>query len=119
MGKTIVKDYDYKSLDTETKSNYLAFVQSMIDNQDPYHIDMMKLVEEYSTLELTIESASSDKDVRKEKDRRSAVVEELEEIGVVTEEKNVKIKGLNGKYVIDIELDHLKSVWKSQLGGNS
>jgi len=39
------------------------------------------------------------------------------EIGIVTGDNRLKIKGLNGKPLIDSNLDHLRAVWKKTLGG--
>ena len=44
---------------------------------------------------------------------------ECAQIGTVTEEKKIKVKGLSGECIIDAKLDHLKYVWKKQLGGDS
>jgi len=38
------------------------------------------------------------------------------QIGIVIQDKRLKIKGLNGKYMIDSDLDNLKKAWKSTLG---
>lgn len=37
------------------------------------------------------------------------------QIGIVTNNSKLKIKGLGGAYVIDSELDHLKEAWRSTL----
>lgn len=38
-------------------------------------------------------------------------------VGLVTEEPKIKIKGLNGEYIIDSDIKHLKEVWGETLGG--
>ena len=38
-------------------------------------------------------------------------------IGFVTEERRLKIRGLEGRYVVDADIDSLKEVWKSTLEG--
>ena len=38
------------------------------------------------------------------------------QIGIVIQDKRLKVKGLNGKYMIDSDLDNLKKAWKSTLG---
>ena len=38
------------------------------------------------------------------------------QIGIVTKAKKLRIKGLNGAYIIDTDLDRLKKAWKSTLG---
>ncbi len=38
-------------------------------------------------------------------------------IGVVTKEGRLKIRGLDGKYVVDSDIDSLKSAWKKTLEG--
>ncbi|MFX1465550.1 MAG: AIR synthase-related protein [Promethearchaeota archaeon] len=38
------------------------------------------------------------------------------QIGIVTQDKKLKIKGINGRPVIDSDLDQLKKAWKSTLG---
>jgi len=38
------------------------------------------------------------------------------EIGVVTKDSYLKIKGLNGELLINSDLDHLKAIWKKTLG---
>jgi phosphoribosylformylglycinamidine synthase len=37
-------------------------------------------------------------------------------VGIVTRDKKLKIKGLNGNVLINSDLDHLKKAWKSTLG---
>jgi phosphoribosylformylglycinamidine synthase len=39
----------------------------------------------------------------------------FERIGVVTEEKRLKIRGLSGDYIIDVNIKRLKETWKSTL----
>ena len=44
---------------------------------------------------------------------------EYAQIGTVTGEKEVKIIGLDGESIIDVELDQLKQEWKKHLGDGS
>jgi phosphoribosylformylglycinamidine synthase len=37
-------------------------------------------------------------------------------LGIVTRDKKLKIKGLDGNFLIDSNLDYLKKAWKSTLG---
>lgn len=38
------------------------------------------------------------------------------QVGVVTDNNRLRIKGLDGKQIIDSDIDHMKSVWKNTLG---
>jgi hypothetical protein len=85
--KLLMTTNEYKSLSDNDKIIYLDFVKSMLDDSDPYQRETMSKIEQLSQAVLYIQTASAEQDVSAEKNRKSVLIEELEDLGVVSDSK--------------------------------
>jgi len=79
--KQLLKSKDYKSLDLTGKKVYLDFLSSLLTSEDVYTKDAIALFDEYSGILMDMEKT------QKDKNRKSAIIEELEDLGIVDSEK--------------------------------
>lgn len=85
--KHLLKSKDYESLDLVGKKTYLDFLNSLLTSEDVYTKDAMVLFNELAGILMDLEQRQSTEKIQSDKNRKSSIIEELEDLGIVDSKK--------------------------------